>query len=126
MKERIPTEHDECVALASYLQLLVNQGKIREYGHLVNELKLNRRKGQRPNFAYLNSRKAEGWRPGVPDYLIVTENDILFIEMKRSKGGVLSEHQERWIEAIREAGGKVFVCEGFEEAKEVIEREIAR
>jgi len=117
-----PTEYQECVSLASYLQLLHNQGKVTEYAHLINELSLNRRAGQRPNLAYLGKRKAEGWRPGVPDYIVVTPKHVLFIEMKRKQGGKVSEHQESWLKALQCTGKvKAGVCYGFNEAKKMID-----
>lgn len=119
-----PTEYQECVTLASYLQLLHNQGKVLEYAHIVNELSLNRRAGQKPNMAYLNKRKAEGWRGGVPDYLVVLKNKVIFIEMKRQKGSVISDNQKSWLQALTKAGVKAKVCHGFEAAKEFINQQM--
>lgn len=121
-----PTEYQECVALTNYLDDLKSFGKIKAFAHLVNELKLNRKRGQKPNFAYLNSRKAEGWRPGVPDYLIVTNKDVLFIEMKRVKKSLsrLSDAQKKWIDAIESSGGTIYVCYGCDEAIEAIEKHL--
>lgn len=117
MRERIPSEHEESVALAQYLEILLNQGKIAEFSHTAQETYTKSWYQKRKNVA-------EGVRSGVPDYIIVTHTDVLFIEMKRIKGGQLSEHQKRWIEAISNAGCKAFVCKGFLEAKEVIDGEI--
>lgn len=66
--------------------------------------------------------KAQGVSPGVPDLFIPhSSQDFhgLFIEMKRTKGGVLSDHQKKWIAYLKEKGYRVEVCKGFEEAKRV-------
>lgn len=111
-----PIEYQEAVILKNRLDDLVTAGKVLHYAHLINELSLNRRAGQRPNFAYLNKLKEEGWKSGVPDYLIVLRDKVVFIELKRLKGGTVSEDQKRWIEAINQAGGYAAVCKGADEA----------
>lgn len=124
VKNTTPTEYQECVQLTHYLDDLKSYGKIVMFAHLVNELKINRKAGQKPNFAYLNSRKAEGWRPGVPDYLIVTPKKTLFIEMKRMKGSKVSDAQNEWLNALNNTGVTAVVCYGANEAIEVIEKYI--
>ena len=42
--------------------------------------------------------KAEGFKAGVADLAILLPNKIVFIEMKRTKGGVVSEHQIEWLQ----------------------------
>ena len=81
-----------------------------------------------PNSTYTKSwkqkakNKAEGLRAGLPDLLIVLPNLLLFIEMKRTKGGVVSPVQKEWIEALNKIDGvKAIVCKGADEAIENIE-----
>lgn len=119
-----PTEDQECHTLVDYLEILKRQGKVITYAHIINELKLNRRRGQKPNFAYLNKMKSMGWRSGVPDYIIVTPKHTLFIEMKRTKGGVVSATQKEWIKAIQDTGVPCEVCKGFDEAKVFLDKYI--
>ena len=67
--------------------------------------------------------KAEGVKAGVPDYhLPVARGGAhgLFVELKRTKGGVLSAEQRAWLAALREQGHRVEVCRGWEEAFDVI------
>lgn len=59
--------------------------------------------------------KKEGVRTGVPD-LFVSEWR-LFIEMKREKGGRLSEAQKDWKEYLESVGYSVIVAHGFNDAK---------
>jgi hypothetical protein len=63
--------------------------------------------------------KAEGVSPGVPD-LFVPEW-LLWVEMKRESGGVVSPVQRDWIAYLESIGHKVIVGRGFEDAKRQIE-----
>lgn len=110
-------EEIECVALTNYLELLKEQRKVIVFSHTAQETYTKSWKQKSKN-------KRMGVRSGVPDYLIVTKNKLLFIEMKRKKGGVVSKTQKEWIKAINDAGGFAVVCSGFEEAKKVIEKEV--
>ena len=68
--------------------------------------------------------KAQGVKPGVPDiFLPVPRGGYhgLFIELKRQKGGRLSNNQKIWLTALGGMGYAVYVCFGCEEAiKEII------
>src|ERR1039457_929309 len=67
--------------------------------------------------------KMSGVRPGIPDMIIILPNQkLLFIEMKRSKGGRLSPEQAQWIKEINNCQGVIAVeAHGFEEAKNIID-----
>lgn len=68
--------------------------------------------------------KAQGVKAGVPDlFLPAAKGDYhgLYIELKRQKHGTLSADQKQWIERLRQAGYRVEVCKGFQEAANVIE-----
>ena len=67
----VPTEYNECLALVAYLRL-----KNIRFAHLDQEV-------WTPSFKQKFKAKALGVVPGVPDYLILLPNKILFIEMKR-------------------------------------------
>ena len=62
--------------------------------------------------------KAEGVQAGVPD-LCVPEW-LLWIEMKREAGGVVSPVQREWISYLESIGHRVIVAHGFEDAKRQI------
>lgn len=72
---------------------------------------------------------ATGLRKGVPDMLVILPGDravdgvsrLVFVEMKRQKGGVVSKEQKEWIEALRGIGSRrvdAFVFKGADEAIE--------
>lgn len=114
MKPPIPTEHDESVALASYLSLLKDTGKILLYSHVPQETFTK-------NWGTKRRNKLEGVTKGVPDYIIVTPDSVLFIEMKRVKGGVVSIEQKAWIKHL---DGKIIhttIAKGFDQARDFIE-----
>lgn len=62
--------------------------------------------------AYL---RAEGLSPGCPDLWIPEWR--MAIEMKRTKGGAVSDEQKAWLEYLLGIGWKAHVCKGFDEAK---------
>ncbi len=68
--------------------------------------------------------KAEGVSRGVPDLYIPFFH--LWIEMKKSDGGVLSSHQKEWHVYLRETGHDVEVCAGCEAAIAVVNRAVDR
>lgn len=77
------------------------------------------------NIITARNMKAEGVRPGVPDlFLAVARGDYhgLFIEMKRVKGGRVSDSQSSMLEILNSNGYQAIVCKGWEAAKEAIEK----
>ncbi len=105
----IPTEAVEQAELVAWLEL--------------NDLKFS----AIPNSTYTPSwnqkRKnhLQGLRPGLPDLLVIVDGHLLFIEMKRIKGGVISPEQKSWIDALNEIDNvEARVCKGFEEAKNFV------
>ncbi|MCQ2975158.1 MAG: VRR-NUC domain-containing protein [Bacteroidales bacterium] len=73
------------------------------------------------NIRYMAKLKATGLSVGFPDLEILIGNGItLYVEMKRTKGGVVSEAQKKWIEWLNENGYNAKVCYGAEEAIEFV------
>jgi hypothetical protein len=69
--------------------------------------------------------KAEGVRAGVPDLFLAYGTDKfngLFIEMKKTKGGRVSDSQKTYLELLQKRGFCAVVCNGWMEAKREIER----
>lgn len=62
--------------------------------------------------------KAEGVVSGVPDLHVPAWS--LWIEMKRQKGGRLSNSQKDWIAYLESIGHKVIVGYGFDDAHEKV------
>ena len=67
--------------------------------------------------------KAEGMRPGAPDLFLATaagKYHGLFIEMKRTKGGRVSDSQWRMLYTLDSENYCTQVCHGSKEAIEAI------
>lgn len=114
---RPPTEHDEAVLLKQYLDNLVMQKKVVCYSHIPQETFTK-------SWGTKMRNKLEGVNKGVPDYIIVLPDEqMIWIELKRTKGGVVSQEQKNWINALKWSDGRsnAKVCKGFDEAKEYID-----
>ena len=67
--------------------------------------------------------KKQGVKRGVPDMCLPVARGGyhgLYIELKRPKGGVVSETQKSWITALNTQGYKAIICHGAAEAIEQI------
>lgn len=67
--------------------------------------------------------REEGVMPGVPDICLPVPNSqyaALYIELKRRRGGRVSDDQRGWIAALNRVGNIAVVCKGWEEARDVI------
>lgn len=67
---------------------------------------------------------------GFPDLAVIIDGKyrrdyksrLLFVEMKRTKGGVVSKEQKDWLQSLSQCYGvSSMACKGFEEAKLYIE-----
>lgn len=66
--------------------------------------------------------KKLGVSSGIPDYMVIVEDHLVFIELKRQKKGVVSETQKDWIERLNKCKNvEARVCCGSREAIQAIE-----
>ena len=114
-KALVATEDVVTEQVAHYLLLLQRQGKILLFTHVANE------NGGNKYQAFRNKRL--GLSPGVPDMLIVYPDKLLFLELKRAKGGKVSLEQADWITSLSMVGKPVYarIGHGFDEAKAIID-----
>ena len=68
--------------------------------------------------------KLEGLTPGVPDLFVPEWR--LWIEMKRVRGGSLSEAQRKVIPELERVGYTVLVCYGCDDAMEKVSKFLAK
>jgi hypothetical protein len=115
--ERQHIEDDHTEMVAGYLEILMMQGKVVEYTHTANETYT-----KSPMQKARNTRT--GVRSGIPDMVVVFKNAVLFLELKRPDGGVVSKSQKAWMEALRAVGGPVHceIARGFDSAKIIIDK----
>lgn len=109
----IPTEYDEGVALTEYLELLKNKGDVIVFSKTAQETWTR-------SWSQKTRNKRSGVRPGVPDYIVVTKDRVLFIELKRIKKSVIRGNQVEWLEAVRGKKCEAMVAYGADEAIEYI------
>lgn len=121
MKEPIPTESQEQQALFQWVAIAERQHPELRLLYAV------------PNGGYRNkvtaaTLKSEGVKSGVPDMCLPVARGPyhgLYIELKRRKGGKISDTQTEWIQALRAHKYSAVVCYGWTEARQEIERYLA-
>ena len=109
--ERIPTEHEEQRELVKWFRQSFDGVRIFAIPN-----------GGARTITTAAKLKVEGVSAGVPD-LYVPEWK-LWIEMKRTKGGVVDKAQKDWHDYLTAIGDRVIVCRGADEAKRMIEIEM--
>lgn len=116
-RQHVEDDHTEMVA--QYLEILMMEGKVIEYTHTANET-------WDPGWKQKARNKTMGVRSGIPDFIIVFKKSVLFLELKRPDGGVISPTQKKWISALQWVGGNVTVrvAYGFDQAKLMIDNQI--
>ena len=80
--------------------------------------------GGRLGAVRMNSLKREGLLPGVSDLIIFEPRgkySAMFLEMKRTKGGVASENQMWFLREAEKRGGFGIVAFGYNEAVEAVD-----
>lgn len=109
---RVPTEDAEQMMLMSWVELMSSsRPELKMLFHIPNGG--SRHKAEAGRF------RAMGVRPGVPDLCLPVPAGGyhgLYIELKRSKGGRVSDEQAAWIAALQWRGYRAVVCYGWEEA----------
>lgn len=108
-----PSEDDEEHVLSDYCDV-----RGWKHTHFSNET-------YTPSMRQKQKMKYLGVNSGIPDHfiLIPTKRGLIpcYVEMKRQKGGTISDAQFNWIEALLLANQYVAVCEGGAEAIEFVE-----
>lgn len=114
MKKTYPTESQEQSAFVAWMRL---QHPMHRVIAIPN--------GGLRNIITAVRMKKEGVQKGVPDLFIPSLN--LWIEMKRQKGGRVAVEQSDWIEYLKFHHYKCRVCNGADEAinliKEILNRD---
>lgn len=100
----VPTEDEEQAVVVQYLEL-----KGHKFSHIPNSTFTK-------SWSVKNRNKRLGVRPGLPDLFCIIHYTAIWIEMKRTKGGVLSQAQKDWIQTLEDAGQTVWVCKGADAA----------
>ena len=110
-------EHSEQVSLMQWWALQCRRFEVPE------QLLFAIPNGGQRNIITAKRMKDEGVRSGIPDlFLAVPRGNFhgLFIEMKKLRGGVVSENQKACMEMLSNNNYCVAVCHGFIDAKTAI------
>ena len=111
MAHPVPTEHAEQVAFLQWFRL-----KYR--GVMIFAIP----NGGARNKATAGRLKAEGVTPGVPDLFIPAWR--IFVEMKRTKGGQVSQAQKDMMDYLKGCGYSCIIARGCDDA--IIQMEALR
>lgn len=120
-KPPVTPEHIEQVNFFQFLSLMAIDNPEVGLAHA----SLN---GARMSWNQAKKQKAAGMKSGIPDIFFPVPRypyHGLYIELKRVKGGVLSDEQKLMIPRLKEQGYLVEVCRGFEEATVVFRKYFA-
>jgi len=112
---KVASEHEEAKAFMEWLEVAKPPHWYMLF-HVPNG-------GQR-NVITAKKLQAEGVKVGVPDYFYpypTPEYAGLFIELKRRKGGSVSQAQREYLDYLRAVGYAVIVAKGWEEAAAAVE-----
>ena len=116
-KRNVPLEEDDQRLLFEWAEWATcSNPELALLYHIPNEGKRSKLVGYK--------LQAQGMRRGVPDICLPVPRGgygALYVELKRRKGGRVSEEQRVWIDALNRAGNKAVICKGFDEAKAAIE-----
>ena len=111
-----PLERDDQMLLFEWLEYAsIQHPELNLAYHIAN--------GGRRDVREARNLRLQGVKAGVPDICIPVAKgrySALYVELKRLKGGRVSEEQRAWIDALNRVGNLAVVAHGFEEAKNVI------
>lgn len=113
---KLPSEGEEQATLFSWAQMQSRRRpELKLLFHIPN--------GGSRNKIEAAHLKAQGVKAGVPDLFLPVARGVwygLFIELKRQKGGRVSDQQRRWIEALERQGYRAEIACGWREAAAII------
>ncbi len=112
-----PSEYEEAVTFSEYLTL---KGYL--FSHIPSET-------YSEHWGVKMRNKRMGVHKGVPDYLILVKDKIVFLELKRrlgkqggKNGTVVSPEQRVWLTELAKRGAETLVAYGAGQAIEYIEK----
>jgi len=119
-KNKLPvrSEYDEQCAVFAFAQVMILTEQYPELVLLNGSLN-----GVKLSIGAAVKAKNAGMKRGYPDiFLPVARGGYhgLFIELKRTKGGVVSSYQKQWLNDLMAQGYFACVCEGVAAAKSIL------
>lgn len=115
-KRQIPSEAQEQATLFSWARMKLGKyPELRLLFHVAN--------GGTRDPIEAKHLKDQGVKPGVPDLFLPVARGLwhgLFIELKRQKGGRVSDAQREWLTDLEREGYRAELACGWQEAAEII------
>lgn len=115
-RTNVPSEASEQTALFEWAEYAAcSRPELRLLFHCPNGGSRNPREA--------HNLKLQGVKAGVPDICLPVARGGyhgLYIELKRTKGGRLSEEQRAWLACLTRQGYKAVMCHGWLDAKQTI------
>lgn len=111
-----PSEAEEGKALVSYLRM-----RGFKFTHIANETG----SGAGAKFQGIRN-KQQGVSKGFPDYLVIANDNLIAIELKRVKGSKVSPEQREWLSALSKSGVDSFISYGAKDAIEYLDSKYPR
>lgn len=114
---RIPTEHEEQVALMRWASLSIPRYPGLRWLHAIPNAGAGAQRGQ------AGKMKAEGVKRGVPDLCLPVPArgyHGAYVEMKRVRGSATSPEQLAWRAYLTDAGYAYCLARGFEQARDFL------
>lgn len=108
---KYPTESEEAKTLVAYLRI---KGYV--FHHSPNETGHSEEAARRAMRV-----KREGTSKGFPDYIIIKDDTLIAIELKRVKGSRTTPEQVQWLKDLAACGVHSAICHGAAESIEFIE-----
>ena len=125
LKSLIPTEDHEAQCLAEWSRVARYAGKpLSDYLVLQANDAMGGIASPLDRAIRMKKLKSKGLRLGAADYFLALPKPPfagLWIELKRTKGGVLGTDQMRFLNLMDSVGFKTCVAKGWERAREEIE-----
>lgn len=107
----IPSEHIEQVTFVNWFKLQYPKAIIFAIPN-----------GELRAISVAQRLKAEGVKSGIPDLCCIFPNGVIvWVEMKKEKGGTVSKEQKAAHEQFRAMGQTVIIGKGWEDAKEKLQ-----
>ena len=107
------------VAIVRWLRLVLPRGSI--VAAVANEARASSA-DPHARARYYDARKAAGVVTGFPDLILALPDRVMFLEMKRPKGGVVSWQQALLHEALQALGHPVGIAVSIETARGFLRR----
>ena len=115
-KDLVATEAQEQKALFEWANLQVRRYPALELLHAIPN-------GGSRNLIEAKHLKEQGVKAGIPDICLPVpsrHHTALYIELKRRKGGRVSEAQKKVMFKLKKYGNMAVVCYGWEQARDTI------